>query len=54
MEIRIQLYKLMMGNWNANIVDLGDVEEGESVEDTYFVVKEIVAELLRKMLFLLL
>ncbi|MBT8320599.1 MAG: arginase, partial [Eudoraea sp.] len=28
-EIRIQLYKLMMGNWNVTIVDLGNVEEGE-------------------------
>ena len=30
------------------IVDLGDIEEGETVEDTYFVVKEIVAELLEE------
>ncbi|NAS12847.1 formimidoylglutamase [Poritiphilus flavus] len=47
-ELRIQFYKLMMGNWNATLVDLGDIEEGESVEDTYFVVKEIVAELLEE------
>ena len=47
-EIRIQLYKLMMGNWNSTLVDLGDVEEGETVEDTYFVVKEIVAGLLEE------
>lgn len=47
-QIRIALYRLMMGNWNATIVDLGDIEEGERVEDTYFVVKEIVAELLEE------
>ncbi|HUH47572.1 MAG TPA: formimidoylglutamase [Arenibacter sp.] len=46
--IRIQLYSLMMGNWNPSIVDLGDIEEGEAVEDTYFVVKEIVAGLLEE------
>jgi len=46
--VRIALYKLMMGNWNATIVDLGDINEGETVEDTYFVVKEIVAELLEE------
>ena len=46
--IRIQLYKLMMGNWNGTIVDMGDIEEGETVEDTYFVVKEIVAGLLEE------
>ena len=46
--IRLQFYKLLLGNWNATIVDLGDIEEGESVEDTYFVVKEIVAGLLEE------
>lgn len=46
--IRIQLYSLMMGNWNSAIVDLGDIEEGEAVEDTYFVVKEVVAGLLEE------
>ena len=29
-EIRIQLYRLMKGNWNATILDIGDVEEGEN------------------------
>lgn len=46
--IRTQLYSLMMGNWNSSIVDLGDIGEGESIADTYFVVKEIVAELLEE------
>ncbi len=46
--IRIELYKLLMGNWNGTIVDMGDIEEGQTVEDTYFVVKEIVAGLLEE------
>ncbi|MET7030492.1 formimidoylglutamase [Sediminicola luteus] len=46
--LRLQLYKLMLGNWNSTIVDLGDVEQGEEVEDSYFVVKEIVAGLLEE------
>ena len=46
--IRIQLYKLYRGNWNSNLADMGNIEEGETVEDTYFVVKTAVAELLRK------
>jgi arginase family enzyme len=46
--IRLQLYKLMMGNWNGTIIDLGDIEEGEQVADTYFVVKEIIKELLEE------
>ncbi|MGB5821704.1 MAG: formimidoylglutamase [Saonia sp.] len=47
-QIRIQLYKLMLGNWNSTIVDLGDIEQGKEVTDTYFVVKEIVASLLEE------
>ncbi|WP_350286217.1 formimidoylglutamase [uncultured Croceitalea sp.] len=46
--LRIQLYRLMMGNWNSTIIDIGDVEAGETVEDTYFVVKEIVGGLLEE------
>jgi len=46
--IRIQLYRLMKGNWNTTIIDIGDVEEGDTVEDTYFVVKEIAAGLLEE------
>lgn len=46
--LRLAFYKLQLGNWNANIVDLGDIEEGESVADTYFVVKEVVAGLLEE------
>ncbi|WP_343487956.1 formimidoylglutamase [Allomuricauda sp. d1] len=47
-SIRMQLYRLMMGNWNSTIIDIGDIEEGNTVEDTYFVVKEIVAGLLEE------
>ncbi len=46
--LRLELYRLMSGNWNSTLVDLGDVEEGDKVEDTYFVVKEIVAGLLEE------
>lgn len=46
--IRLQLYRLMVGNWNTTVVDLGDIEEGETVDDTYFVVKEVVAGLLEE------
>ncbi len=46
--IRLQLHKLMLGNWATSIIDMGDIEEGETVEDTYFLVKEIVAGLLEE------
>lgn len=47
-ELRMQLYSLMKGNWNTTIADLGDVEPGNTVEDTYFVVQGAVAELIAK------
>ena len=47
-SLRIELYRLMSGNWNSTIIDIGDVEEGDTVEDTYFVVKQIMAGLLEE------
>ncbi|MEN1785552.1 MAG: formimidoylglutamase [Bacteroidota bacterium] len=46
--LRVELYRLMMGNWNTHLIDIGDVEAGNMVEDTYFVVKQIIAALLEK------
>lgn len=47
-EVRLQFYNLFPGNWNANIYDLGDILAGSTVEDTYYVVKTICAELIKK------
>ena len=47
-NFRKQFYSLFPGNWNASIVDLGTIEAGASVEDTYFVVKSLVAEMIKK------
>lgn len=46
-NFRKNFYSLYPGNWNASIVDLGTIEAGASVEDTYFVVKSLVAELIK-------
>ncbi|MGS2764183.1 formimidoylglutamase [Sinomicrobium sp. M5D2P9] len=46
-EIRIQLYQLFTGNWGSNIADLGNIEPGETVEDTYFAVKTLVEHLVK-------
>ena len=45
---RKQFYSLFPGNWNASIVDLGTIEAGASIEDTYFVVKSLMTELIKK------
>lgn len=47
-ELRKNLYSLFPGNWTSNIVDLGTLEAGESLEDTYFALKEICDYLYKK------
>ena len=47
-EVRKSLYGLYPGNWSEMIVDLGDIEKGASVQDTYFAVKTVVGALLEK------
>ncbi|TRZ43224.1 formimidoylglutamase [Robertkochia solimangrovi] len=47
-NIRLELYKLFMGNWSAPIADLGNLPGGESIEDTYFAVANIMTGLLKQ------
>mgnify|MGYP001566662188 CR=1 FL=1 len=47
-EIRKSLYSLYPGNWSYNIIDIGDIEKGESVQDTHFAMKTVLEELLKK------
>ncbi|HEY9185498.1 MAG TPA: formimidoylglutamase [Salegentibacter sp.] len=47
-KIRRAFYKLYPGNWHLNIVDLGDIEKGESVEDTYYALQKLVSDLVKK------
>lgn len=46
-SIRREFYQLYPGNWFSQIADLGDIQPGDSVEDTYFAVQTVVAELLK-------
>ena len=46
-EIRKHLYQLFPGNWHANIVDLGDINKGDTVDDTYFAVSNLITYLLK-------
>ncbi|APY01071.1 arginase family enzyme [Lacinutrix venerupis] len=47
-EIRKSFYALFPGSWNTTIADLGDINRGESVEDTYFALKTTVSILIQK------
>ncbi len=47
-HLRRALYSLFPGNWYSNIADLGDILQGESVEDTYFAIRTTLTVLIEK------
>ncbi|MDP5081777.1 MAG: formimidoylglutamase [Winogradskyella sp.] len=46
--IRKTLYALFPGNWHTTMADLGDIDQGETVEDTYFAIRTAIAVLVEK------
>jgi len=47
-EVRKSFYSLFPGSWNTTIADLGDINRGEAVEDTYFALKTTISILIQK------
>ncbi len=47
-SIRKKLYQLFPGNWHVSIADIGNIEQGNSIEDTYFAVSKTIEALLKK------
>ncbi|CAA0239820.1 Arginase family protein [Tenacibaculum maritimum] len=47
-KIREKLYELYLGDWNLQIADIGNIQKGNTIKDTYFAVSEIVLSLLKK------
>jgi arginase family enzyme len=47
-EIRKSFYALFPGNWHTTLADLGDIQMGESVEDTYFALQTTISILIEK------
>ncbi|MCV9926654.1 formimidoylglutamase [Flavobacterium sp. LS1R49] len=45
--VRKKLYGMFPGNWEMSIADLGDILPGDSVDDTYYVLKKITAALIK-------
>lgn len=45
--IRGALYKLYPGNWDLTLADLGDLEAGETIDDTFFAVRQITEKLVK-------
>lgn len=50
-EIRKAFYSLYPGNWQSEIIDLGDIPQGNEQEDTYYAVSEICAQLIKQDVF---
>ena len=48
LNVRKELYSLFPGNWDASIADLGNILAGNSIDDTYFALKKVVASLIKK------
>lgn len=46
-SIRKAFYSLYPGNWQSEIIDLGDIPQGNEQEDTYYAVSEICAQLIK-------
>ncbi len=47
-EVRKSLYRLMKGGYDLNIADLGNINPGYSIEDTYFALSSSIQELVKK------
>jgi arginase family enzyme len=47
-NIRKELYQLYPGNWPTNVADLGNIQQGDTIEDTYFALNEILSYLLKR------
>ena len=46
--IRKELYGLYPGNWQSSIADLGNIEPGNSLDDTFFALQKVASKLIKK------
>lgn len=46
--VRENLYKLFQGNYPTKIVDLGNIKKGNTIEDSYFAISDVISQLLKK------
>jgi len=46
--VRKELYSLYPGNWHLAIADLGNIHQGDTMQDTYYAVKMIAEQLLKQ------
>ena len=46
-EIRKELYKLHLGNWPISVADIGNIKQGNTIEDTYFALGNLLSYLIK-------
>lgn len=46
-HFRKEFYSLFPGNWGGKIADLGNVVQGNSLKDTYYVLEKIISNLIK-------
>lgn len=46
--VRENFYRLFQGNYTAKIADLGNIRKGNTIEDSYFAVTDVLSQLLKK------
>ena len=46
-NFRKSLYKLFSGNWNKRLIDLGDIQPGNTVSDTYYALQNVVCSIIK-------
>lgn len=47
-QIKYEFYKLEQGNWKFSILDLGIIESGDNISDTYYVLQKITHHILKQ------
>ncbi len=46
--VRENFYKLFQGDYSAKIVDLGNIKKGNTIQDSYFALSDVLSQLLKK------
>lgn len=47
-QIRKYLYQMFPGNWHHQMVDLGNIQQGKELSDTYYALKEVCHVLIKQ------
>ncbi len=46
--VRENFYKLFQGSYQSKIIDLGNIKKGNTIEDSYFAISDVLSQLIKK------